>query len=294
MENVQWGPSRDLTIVHRVIGRSFVGTNPSPLLSLKCTFGGAASYFVDDGPHRTVDDGRFLILNEGHGYTVQKDTDRPMETFCLFFPSGFVTELAVQANAEPLEDPIPSGRRTTEFYEQSRPHKGGLSRRLLRFRQQVIQGNVDDDLLQEALLLLADDLLKDHRAIAAHISDLPWARPATRVELFRRVHVGRDYLHGHLDHPFSLEKTARAAMLSRYHFHRAFERIIGETPLKYMQRIRLERARYRLSTGAASITDIAFEVGYSSVAAFSSFFRAHEGMSPSAFRRCLRANKQYR
>ena len=281
-----------VTVIHRAVGSSFAGTNPSGLLSIKCMFGGSANYVTDDRQHCRVDDDRYLILNQDQGYTVEKKAQRPVETFCVFFPRGYVQGVAAEASAEPLGNPESSTLAAVDFFEFGRPHRGALSDHLFWVRKAFLRHGLCGERLSLALFTTAEALLREHDAIGARIARLPWQRAATRVELFRRVRIGRDYLHAYFDRPFSLADAARASRLSRYHFLRAFQQIEGVTPLKYVRGVRLARAKARLATTSMRITDIALEVGYESSSAFSMFFRAEAGVSPSAYRRV--ANAQYR
>lgn len=92
----------------------------------------------------------------------------------------------------------------------------------------------------------------------------------------------------HLDQALDLERLARQAALSPFHFHRIFRGMIGETPLELHRRLRLERAAFRLATDEDSVTTIAFEAGYDTHEAFTRAFRGRYGASPSEFRDSVR------
>jgi AraC family transcriptional regulator len=87
-----------------------------------------------------------------------------------------------------------------------------------------------------------------------------------------------------LDDALDLERLARAAALSPFHFHRIFRGMIGETPLELHRRLRLERAAFRLLEDETTVTVIAFDAGYDSHEAFTRAFRARYGCSPMVFR----------
>ena len=74
------------------------------------------------------------------------------------------------------------------------------------------------------------------------------------------------------------------AAVSEAHFIRSFKATFGETPHRYLQRRRIERAMYLLRTTDTSVTDICMEVGFSSLGTFSRTFTAIVGESPSRFR----------
>ena len=87
------------------------------------------------------------------------------------------------------------------------------------------------------------------------------------------------------DHQWTLSELASVAYLSKYHFLRVFESIIGETPGHFLQRIRLERAARRLVYHRdVSITGIAHSCGFGSSQSLARAFRSRFLISPSGFR----------
>jgi transcriptional regulator GlxA family with amidase domain len=82
-----------------------------------------------------------------------------------------------------------------------------------------------------------------------------------------------------------LDEMARQACFSKYHFLRLFRQAYGETPARYLARLRLERARALLETTDRSVTEICLEVGFESLPSFSGAFRKYTGAPPQRYRR---------
>jgi AraC family transcriptional regulator len=89
---------------------------------------------------------------------------------------------------------------------------------------------------------------------------------------------------GGLDEALDLERLARGAALSPFHFHRIFRGMLGETPLELHRRLRLERAALCLREQATPVITVALDAGYDTHEAFTRAFRAHYSCSPSEFR----------
>src|SRR5438046_10328918 len=85
--------------------------------------------------------------------------------------------------------------------------------------------------------------------------------------------------------PLDVRAVASVAHLSRAHFIRSFRAVFGETPHRYLQRRRVERAMFLLRETDRSITDICFEVGFGSPGTFSRTFRDVVGRSPREYRK---------
>ena len=100
----------------------------------------------------------------------------------------------------------------------------------------------------------------------------------------RRLLRARDAMDREYARPLDLPELAAVACVSKAHFIRSFKGTFGETPHRYLQRRRVERAMYLLRTTDRNVTDICMEVGFSSLGTFSRTFREIVGESPSEFR----------
>lgn len=93
-----------------------------------------------------------------------------------------------------------------------------------------------------------------------------------------------DYIDQHLDQSLELKTIADVANFSPFHFHRIFFFLIGETPIDYIQRLRVERSAWKLrEENPESVTEIAYSCGFGSVSLFSRTFKKYFGMTPSQF-----------
>lgn len=101
----------------------------------------------------------------------------------------------------------------------------------------------------------------------------------------RRLLDVRETLVRRPEEALNLEAMARAACFSKFHFLRLFREAYGETPGRYLARMRLERARELLETTDCRVTDICLEVGYESLSSFTIAFRNRFGVPPQRYRR---------
>jgi AraC family transcriptional regulator len=108
---------------------------------------------------------------------------------------------------------------------------------------------------------------------------------AQRGNYAQRIDRVIDYLRGNLHRPVKLAELANVACFSEFHFHRIFTAVSGETLNNFTTRLRLEKAARLLRYSQQSLTDIAFDCGFSSSATFSRAFRSGYDTSPSQFRK---------
>jgi AraC-like DNA-binding protein len=99
----------------------------------------------------------------------------------------------------------------------------------------------------------------------------------------RRMLRARDAMDRDHRRELDVPELAAIACVSEAHFIRTFKATFGETPHRYLQRRRIERAMYLLRTTNNDITDVCMEVGFSSLGTFSRTFRRIVGESPSAY-----------
>jgi AraC-like DNA-binding protein len=100
----------------------------------------------------------------------------------------------------------------------------------------------------------------------------------------RRLLRVRDRMDRSYADALDIEALAASAHVSPAHFIRSFRETFGETPHRYLQRRRLERAMALLRETDLSVTEVCFEVGFSSLGTFSRTFHEVVGMSPSSYR----------
>jgi AraC-like DNA-binding protein len=103
-------------------------------------------------------------------------------------------------------------------------------------------------------------------------------------DLNRRLLRARDAMDRAYAEPLDVRAVAAVAHLSEAHFSRSFRATFGETPHRYLQRRRVERSMFLLGETDRSVTDICFDVGFTSLGTFSRTFREIVGETPSEYR----------
>ena len=94
-----------------------------------------------------------------------------------------------------------------------------------------------------------------------------------------------ELMHEHPERPWTVERLAREAAMSRSAFSARFRKLIGEPPMRYLAEIRLRRSARLLGSTDATVGEIARRVGYRSEESLSRAFKVRFGDPPGAFRR---------
>jgi AraC family transcriptional regulator len=255
-------------------------------LSLKTFRGGQALYRVENS-YMAVDESAYLLLNHGQPYTITIEARQPVDSFCVFFAPGFAEDVArsLTTSTTRLLDEPATTLPPLQFFERTYPHDATVSPIVFQLRSALAQGAASPGWIEESLHHLMRQILHIHQQAWREVENLPAARPATREELYRRLHRARDYAAALSQNKLTLADLAGIACLSPNHFLRSFKAAFHQTPHQYLTERRLAQARKLLLHTDLSVTEVCFAVGFESLGSFSTRFRRQMGLSPHAFRR---------
>jgi len=98
------------------------------------------------------------------------------------------------------------------------------------------------------------------------------------------ISSAQEWMHKNFARTFPLEEPARRVGMSMRNFVRRFKQATGDSPLHYLQKLRIAAAKRMLESNHRSMQEISDAVGYQDVAFFRSLFQRHTGVAPSAYR----------
>ncbi|TRX57727.1 AraC family transcriptional regulator [Fulvivirga sp. M361] len=113
---------------------------------------------------------------------------------------------------------------------------------------------------------------------------------STQLDRYKKL---IEFIEAKFKEDLSVEDIEDISFYSYRNINRIFEALHNETIGQYIKRIKLEKAAEYLKFSTNNITEIACDVGYSDIAAFSKAFKKHFNCSPSAFRSSHELNKRY-
>jgi len=284
-------------------GKQYHVANFRGPLSIKSVVRGSARWSTSEA-ERLVDESCYLVLNSKQNYSITIDSLATVETFCLFFRNGLVEDVSLVTESGPtrlLDSHIPGASHalesaaladnssslgiSVEFFETLHAHDAVVSPLIQRIYARLKDNTASDLWLEDQFLSVAGALCKLRREADKDAELIPAKKYSSRMELYRRLLRGKDYMDSFSGTPVHLGEVAENACLSPYHFHRLFREVFRETPNQYLQRKRLANARRLLERGEQSITDVCLEVGFESVTSFSGLFRRNFGCSPREYLR---------
>lgn len=96
------------------------------------------------------------------------------------------------------------------------------------------------------------------------------------------------WLENHYSQPVDMNDVARTHGMSRRTFERRFKNATGDTPLFYLQKIRVEAAKKIIETQSLSFDQISYQAGYENSSHFREIFKKHTGLLPTQYERYFR------
>ena len=255
-------------------------------LSIRCMLNGS-QYYKAAGSDHMVNPENYLVLNQGQVYKTAFSNHHTLEMLLVAFRPGFAESVlhSVITNEDKLlEDPFDTPSQPVLFFEQTYPSDPVILKIMIHLRAMMnedIEWRKESDLdgIYTALLLR---LMEIHRNLHSEINKLNSIRKSTRAELFRRLHVARDYMDANTDRRMSIEEVARVCWLSPHHFKRSFKSLFGMSPHRYHVQKRIQVAS-ELLMHRFPVSEACRQVGFENSSSFIRLFREFYHVTPKKF-----------
>ena len=111
-------------------------------------------------------------------------------------------------------------------------------------------------------------------------------------DIYTRIVSAKIFIDDNFEQPITLERIAKQAYFSKFHFHRIFKTIYKKTPHEYLTTKRLDKAKSLLEKESISITNVCNCVGFESLGSFSLLFKKQNGLAPQYYRNIAYLKKQ--
>lgn len=120
-------------------------------------------------------------------------------------------------------------------------------------------------------------------ALAGHLPELP-SQPSRNQAEIRRVRQMLTFIQGHYTQPLRVEDIAASVFISRRECMRAFQNVLGISPIQYVLQLRVRKAKELLLETGLSLGEICAACGFQGQSYFTKAFRERTGTTPGKFR----------
>lgn len=259
----------------------------SDQFSLKFAFTGVEYYCLNRN-RIPVGGNQFLVVNAAQPYSSFIRSSEWVNSFSIYVSSRFFNQVVAAyalPESELLDNPHYQRDQSVWFFDQLYTAEGVLNKTLSALKQALETNTLTGAEQEEYLHQILSLLLKTYQTkLTQNASALPCVKRATRLELYRRLHLAREYMDDQATATIRLEDIAQAAMLSKNHLLRHFKSMFGCSPQQYIINRRMERAQDSLRHSERPIQLIALDQGFECPSAFGRRFRALFSVTPSEYR----------
>lgn len=268
--------------------QNLLGEDQKTRFSVRFGLKGTQLYHVNDAQLKVNRD-QFLVMNHDTEYTVMSENGEDITMLAFCFNETFVRDFVAYHSQTTsglldhfglydLSQPLPEfPLHTLPISEQVRLGVNHIIGNQLNGQH----NEVDDYGIFSDMLGL---VFRSSGTLLKALNNQEIVKKSTKVELYKRLSIARDYIQAHFTEDLNLNELSRVACLSPYHFHRAFKHTFGITPKKFVTGLRIERAKWLLLNRSFSVQVICNDVGFKDVSSFTRLFTSYTGFTPSVFR----------
>lgn len=268
--------------------KGLLGEHQKTRFSVRFGLKGTQLYQINDAQLRVNQD-QFLVMNHETEYNVTSEygEDVTMLAFCFNedFVSDFIAyhqqsedELLDHFGLYDLTQPLP------EFPLHTLPVNDRLRFEVNRVIDKKLMSQSDEEDNYSIFNDMLELVFSGSNATLKAVNNKNIVKRSTKVELYKRLSIARDYIQAHYSENVNLDELSKVACLSPYHFHRAFKHTFGITPKKFVTGLRIEKAKWLLINKSFSVQMICNDVGFKDVSSFTRLFTSYVGFTPSVFR----------
>lgn len=270
--------------------------NPGGPLTIKHVFKGEEYYFSHNRLYR-VNKNNFLLFNQSQRYSSYINSEEETHSFSVFFESSFVRSVLsslLKPRDKILESPdySKSNPGHFNFIETLYPADKIIVPALEELRNCMLHKELPDDFYRERMYFLLEEILKLNRQLYCRIESVQAVKRSTKLEVYRRLCIARDYIESSIDKKVTLSQIAKASCMCEHHLLREFRKYYNLTPYQYLIKARLNNAKELLSASEMPVSEISLESGFEYLSSFSESFIRHFKMTPTDYRKAQKVNSK--
>lgn len=210
----------------------------------------------------TVEPGDLLLFNPRDSHTCEQTDGRTLDYRCINLPPETMRMAAFEITGKEY---LPCFAPTVAFHSELVP--------LLRELHMIIMEEEKDFRKEEIFFFLLEQLIKEHSEKEA---GSPFPQESREIGIICE-HLEKNYMKN-----IALDELSELTGLSKYYLLRSFTKQKGISPYRYLETIRIDRAKKLLEQGALPI-EAALQTGFADQSHFSNFFKKFIGLTPKQY-----------
>ncbi|HTB30425.1 MAG TPA: AraC family transcriptional regulator, partial [Bacteroidia bacterium] len=230
-------------------------------LSIRYALSGKQYFRIGSNDH-VISPKSYTVINRGQHYrTAFNNGEEEQEVILVAFKPMFAENLfhsIVTAEDNLLDDPFKPATQQVTFFEKTYDIDPVIQANFIKLRKLIDEeiGWKKETDLDAIYTTMLTRLLSVHKNLFDEINKLKSTKRSTRVELYRRLWIAKDYMDAYPNKRISIDEVASVSFLSPHHFKRTFKELFGITPHRYHIGKRLEYAQKLLTTEEAKVENV--------------------------------------
>jgi len=236
-----------------------------------------AEYPAEIGPNDII----IIKPNQPHKFIVKSETGCEFIVLSFKFVNNFANQYS-DVSGVSLEDFLNfvSGKESGAFITLKVSQKNEIITLLNRILNEKLNPDIGSEFLNYLLVMELFVLIS--RALKMEWESSIKNKSPKIKEL---IQVSVNYIHNNYERDISLKDIAQYVFLSTSYFTRAFKEEMGISPISYLLKLRIERAKELLKETDKKISDIALSVGFSNQQRFNDIFKKYVKLTPLQYRK---------
>ncbi len=262
--------------------KKFELTVKNPCLSIKFSVNNRETYYINQ-KRIIIPQRHYRIFNPQDEVTFRTDSEEFCEGISVFLGENIIKETFIGMQRK---DPLYQFDKHIEyetpfFYEKNTSvNIDTLGALLLN----ICQSN-DEELKSKGLFYnLTEKMILAQLPHLKRIESISSLKISTRLELYNRINMAKEYIHDNIELNFKISDVARIVFMSEYSFIRQFKEVFHLSPYQYILNHKIEKAKVLLKNKNLLTSEIAVQIGFSDISTFGKCFRRQTGMTPTRFR----------
>jgi AraC-like DNA-binding protein len=256
--------------------------------TIKSVFKGE-EYYVTKKTKYKVTEKNFLLFNALQEHESYIDSQERIDSFSIFFSPEYIENVfsAFAGTSDSLAcapNKIYNNSQTFPFIEKLYDKDRLTQYHLSNIKKSLTDFSENENFIQEQIYFLLEHLYYSQKKVLREVNNLEPLRKSTKLELYKRLNMVKDYIESCYNEKLNLADLAKAACISEHHMLREFKKYFKVTPYQYLMNVRLEESASLLKKDNKSISEISEAIGFEYLSSFSQAFKEKYKISPNEYR----------
>lgn len=254
--------------------------------SIKYVVSGTEIYTLNNEQH-IVKNNQYLLSNIEKEGVVEIESKQLVRGICISIDRNLIKQVVdfiIQPDSNCVEEELTNFFTTSNFldshYNDADTKVGNLLQSL-PFNAAEGVCYQSNETQTDFFYNLAEAIVQDQMPVFKQLHNISSIKYNTKKDLYKRIQKAKEFIDSSFENDLTVNNIATHSFMSEYHFYRLFKQVQGISPMQYIIKKRLEKAKHLIAQQQMPINEVALHTGFTDVFSFSKMFKKHFQMSPS-------------